>query len=506
MVSGALAADGGRFSDAYVFNSTEVLDRGLIAVTLSSDALLASQHYLHDWEPISRKFKVNSSNGTLLSRLDGKEAASLYTHYLGEEKEEKLALLSLQFPFISKAMTKQIIAKEEGALRFTSTVKRGEVLQLSFANIEKIQARLEELYMTLLEMPIESIFLYASSARRRFIAPFSQREVETLSQLGTCSGFFGYGEFFSVKNGMAIFSQSMTVLVLSEEDTLAVSSKKELLHVHHENPDFQTLKALTKIAQVSAKESEELNKALERRIKEGVKENRKKDSIMIHNSKLAQLGEMLGLIAHQWRQPLSAISATASGMQIKFELDNWSKEYVKESLEHIQEYVQHLSTTIDDFTNFFKPSKKKERVLLRELIKKSLFIMSPMLTKENVTVLKKYSSDVEVETYPNEVIQVLLNLIKNAVSVQVKREIDHPEIYINEYEDQGKYIIEISDNAGGIDEAILEKIFEPYFSTQNSEESMGLGLYMSKFIIEESCSGILDVKNISEGVKFTIIL
>ena len=250
-------------------------------------------------------------------------------------------------------------------------------------------------------MPAQTLFVYASSARRRFLEHFCHKEIEVLKHIAPMGGFFGYSEFYANEKACRLLSQSLTVLALSESDTLSQKTYPPAKKSIQNNLDYKTIKVLSNIAQTSSTELQELNKKLEARVREEVRVNRKKDSIMIHNSKLAQLGEMMGLIAHQWRQPLSAISATATGMQIKFELDSWTPEYVESSLAHIEEYVLHLSDTINDFTDFFKPTKKKESILVRDIIKKALFIMSPLLTKDNILVIKKYSSEKKIETYPN---------------------------------------------------------------------------------------------------------
>ncbi len=511
LVSGALAADCGAFKNSFVFDGKKVLKEGIVAISLSGKKLQVSNHYWHDWEPISRMFKVNKVHENRIYELDNKSIKTLYSQYIGSDVSSSLPFYSLQFPFVVKRAQKYVSKlaikdMEDGSLIFTSNIKRGEILQIAFANITKAAESGNTLLSMLSKEPVESLFVYASSARRRYIEEFSHREIEMLSRRGVVSGFFGFSEFFARGNSCRLLSQSITLLALSESEEVVLPKMLRKKSSPKSNLNYETVKVLSNIAQVSSYELQEVNKKLEQRVRSEVRENRKKDSIMIHNSKLAQLGEMLGLIAHQWRQPLSAISATATGMQIKFELDSWTPEYVENSLSHIEEYVHHLSETINDFTNFFKPSKKKESVMIRDIIKKALFIMSPLLTKEGVLVIKKYNSDNHLETYPNEVVQVILNLIKNAVNAQLKRKVQNPEVYINEYHDRGKNIIEISDNAGGIDEAIIDKIFEPYFSTKNSENSMGLGLYMSRFIIEESCGGKLDVENIEGGVKFTIQL
>jgi signal transduction histidine kinase len=511
VISGALASDYGRFKSSFVFDSQQITSHGIIALSISGKSLYASNHYVHDWEPISRKFRVNAAVANRVEKVDGKAIKSLYSQYIGSKDVGALPLYALQFPFVAKRqsrhISKQIVLdSDDGSLTFSSNIKKGEILQIAFANIDKIESSSEKMFLEISQQPVETLFIYASSARRRFIEYFCHKEIDALKSLSPIAGFFGFSEFFANEAQCNLLSQSMSVLALSENQEIETHPLPIRKNSLHKELDYKTVKVLSNIAQVSSNELEELNKKLEQRVREGVKANRKKDSIMIHNSKLAQLGEMMGLIAHQWRQPLSAISATASGMQIKFELDSWTPEYVESSLTHIEEYVQHLSDTINDFTDFFKPSKKREPIMIRDIIKKALFIMSPLLTKESVLVVKKFASENRVETYPNEVVQVVLNLLKNAVNAQIKNAIKNPEIYINEYQKDGKNIIEVSDNAGGIDEKIIDKIFEPYFSTKNSENSMGLGLYMSKFIMVDSCGGNIEVENIADGVKFTITL
>lgn len=511
VISGALAADYGKFKSSFLFDSEKIVKEGIIAISLSGDSLQAFNYYLHDWEPISRKFRVDEVENNRVYKLDNKPIKELYSQYIGSNIASSLPLYSLQFPFVAKRDNRHIskLAIEDmgdGSLLFTSNIKKGEILQIAFANIDKVNENSEKLFLEISKTPSETLFMYVSSARRRFLEHFSHKEIESIKDIAPMSGFFGFSEFFANDSQCNLLSQSLTVLSLSESDKVGEHNYPLKKKIVQNDLDYKTVKVLSNIAQVSSSELEELNFALEERVREGVEDNRKKDSIMIHNSKLAQLGEMMGLIAHQWRQPLSAISATATGMQIKFELDSWTPEYVESSLHNIEEYVLHLSDTINDFTNFFKPTKRIEKVEARDIIKKALFIMSPLLTKENVLVLKKYGSENKIETYPNEVTQVVLNLIKNSVNALTKREINNPEIVITEYEKNGKNIIEVSDNAGGIDEKIQAKIFEPYFSTKNAENSMGLGLYMSKFIIEESCGGSLEVNNIEDGAKFTITL
>jgi signal transduction histidine kinase len=508
VISGALTSSS---SSGFLFSNDGIIDDGYVAISLSGDSLIANNYFRHDWEPISREFVVTKSSQNNLIMLDNKPIGEIYESYIGESIDKSLLDLSLQFPFISKKKGIYVTSScknvlDDGSFLLSSNIKEDERIHIAFANIQNVKDGIKTLFEEVSSSSVESIFVYSSTARVRFLKYLNSKEIDTLSQIAPSCGFYGGGEFYSNSKLSLFMSQTLGVLALSEIDKKCECSFKEKKAPRELDLDYKTIKTLTNIAQVSSRELEVLNKKLNYKIKDGIRENRKKESIMIHNSRLAQLGEMLGLIAHQWRQPLSAISATSTGMQVKLELDSWDMEYLISSLENIEKYTLHLSETIDDFTNFFKPTKRKVDTSVRDIIKKTLFIASPLLTKESVEVIKKYSSTNSVSTYPNEVIQVLLNLIKNSTNAFIKNKIQKPEIYINEYEENSSFIIEVSDNAGGIDDKIMSKIFDPYFSTKENERSMGLGLYMSKFIIEDSCGGTLEVENSELGAKFRITL
>ena len=223
---------------------------------------------------------------------------------------------------------------------------------------------------------------------------------------------------------------------------------------------------------------------------------------LVQQNRLAQMGEMISMIAHQWRQPLSAISATSGSITLKAKLGKLNKENAIELSTSITDYAQHLSSTIDDFRNFFKEKKHKESVSLKEIVNATLAIVKMSLEKSNIDMVTNLTSDKEIQIYANELKQVVLNIIKNAQDALIEQNIQNPKIEI--YADDTTIII--SDNAGGVPEAIIDKIFEPYYSTKMKKDGTGLGLYMSKIIIEEHCGGKLSVANDKNGAVFTIKL
>ncbi len=245
-----------------------------------------------------------------------------------------------------------------------------------------------------------------------------------------------------------------------------------------------------------------LNQNLEEKIRSEVEKNREKDKAMLQQSRLAQMGEMISMIAHQWRQPLAAISATSVNLIMKAQLDKLDNDSAIELGEKISEYSQHLSSTIDDFRDFFKQGKEKKETTFNQLVEDVFKIVEVSIKNKNIELVTQLDSQDVFNTYPNELKQVLLNLMKNAEEVLLEKKIKNPTITI---QTQGN-ILKVSDNAGGVPDDIIGKVFDPYFSTKTSKNGTGLGLYMSKIIIEEHCGGELSVENSDEGAVFSVKL
>ena len=209
---------------------------------------------------------------------------------------------------------------------------------------------------------------------------------------------------------------------------------------------------------------EELNLTLEDRISEEVEKNRQKDQQLIHQSRLASMGEMINMIAHQWRQPLSAISSTVQGLNLKLTLKKYDEILFSEKLNDVNRYAQYLSQTIDDFRQFFKTSKEKKEVTLEEVIEKVLGIIQVTLENKRIKLRMDFQSNEPLMTYSNELMQVLLNLVKNTEDVLMENRIENPWIQITTSKLDTNLILEVSDNGGGIPSEIIARIFDPYFN------------------------------------------
>ena len=236
------------------------------------------------------------------------------------------------------------------------------------------------------------------------------------------------------------------------------------------------------------------------------------ENILLQHSRMAQMGEMISMIAHQWRQPLSAIASTASNLKLMLMLESLdfsseeaieeSREYLTKRLDNVDEYVSSLTTTIDDFRNFYKPNKKPITTSLKSIVEKSLNIIEAALEVDKIKVVKEYDNVENMEIFDSEMMQVVLNILKNSQDNFNEKKIENPYIKIVI---EGK-TISFYDNGGGIPEDIIPSVFDPYFSTKSEKNGTGLGLHMSKIIVEEHHKGNLSVKNTPDGVHFSIKL
>jgi signal transduction histidine kinase len=251
-------------------------------------------------------------------------------------------------------------------------------------------------------------------------------------------------------------------------------------------------------------ELQELNRSLEQRVENEISAHRKKDKMLIQQSKMAEMGDMLSMIAHQWRQPLNQISYVFMNIDSAYEYKELSKEYLERKIKEANEQLEFMSATIDDFRNYFRPDKEKELVSVYDVIHKSVTLMQNSLDMRGVEIEHISQGTALTHLYKNEFIQVLLNLIKNAQDVLVENKINNPKIVIKSTVTDETLRVYICDNGGGIEEQIIDKIFDPYFSTKDQKQGTGLGLYMSKMIIEEHLNGKLSVYNTKLGVCFKI--
>jgi len=247
-------------------------------------------------------------------------------------------------------------------------------------------------------------------------------------------------------------------------------------------------------------------KELESLINQAIEKNRKQEIMLSHQSRLVQMGEAINMIAHQWRQPLNNLNGLVLLMDLKLSKQkNIDKNLLEKEFNEIETATTYMSHTIDDFRDFFKPQKEKIKFNLKDTIESTMRLIQPVMLHEEIKIKHLYEKNIHLIGYPNEIGQVIINIINNAKDALISNNLNREKnIYISLFKKEHKVVITIQDNAGGVDKNIINHIFDPYFSTKLKKNGTGLGLYISKMIIEEHMEGKLSVENSKDGALFKI--
>ena len=253
-------------------------------------------------------------------------------------------------------------------------------------------------------------------------------------------------------------------------------------------------------------ELDELNRTLDQRIRDEIAKRKEQETLLIHQSRLAAMGEMIGAIAHQWRQPLNALSLVMQNIRMQHRMGTLTEASMTRMQEKSEQLVQRMSATIDEFRNFFKPSKHAEGFNLAQILRSSADIMDGVFRNHSIGISIDCDEDIELFGIPGEFSQVILNLLGNAKDAVLESRQAVPSIRIKVARVNDRIDIYVEDNGGGIPAEILNKIFEPYFTTKEEGKGSGIGLYMSKMIVENNMNGRLVAANTGEGARFTINL
>jgi signal transduction histidine kinase len=231
--------------------------------------------------------------------------------------------------------------------------------------------------------------------------------------------------------------------------------------------------------------------------------DREREQTLMQQSRLAAMGEMLVNISHQWRQPLNVLGMLLQNLQVAADCDSLSKEGVQKAVSRGMQLIRHMSQTINDFSSYLRPEKAKTEFDVGEVVEKALSIVGETLQQVELKV-ERPPEPIVVTGFRNEYVQAIINILVNARDAIREREIAEPKITVTIGKEEGRSVVTIADNAGGIPEEIIGKIFDPYFTTKGPDKGTGIGLFMCKTLIERSMSGSLTVRNIPEGAEFRI--
>ncbi len=303
-----------------------------------------------------------------------------------------------------------------------------------------------------------------------------------------------------------IKSLSGEVKYLEEKGYFELDKKSKAYKVIGTMQDITSSYLIKKDLEESKRKLAEINQSLETRIKDALANSRAQDHMLIQQSRQAVLGEMIGNIAHQWRQPLNEISLLINDLEDAYSFGTLSKEYFEKTIEVVYDRLIYMSDTISDFSKMHTDDFKSEDFNLKEIIEKLIDFTAASNKENKIRIRLLAEGNFEMRGYPNMISHVLLNLLNNSRDIFIERHIRAPKIWIKLEQKDEEYCIRVLDNGKGIKQEVVGKIFDPYFTSKDSTKGSGLGLFMAKQMIEEQMKGKISVKNMREGAEFKICI
>ncbi len=500
-IAGGLASDHRTFSQTFVFNESGVTSDGFAVAMLHGEALKVGSYYDLNWRGLGKKFRVTGAKGNRVYTLDGLPALEVYRRYLGAEVQNKMPAIGLEFPLMQEAngvTYARAVMKvhDDGSLTFAGGVAEGSEVQFGFADIENMLDRATYCDRVLASHSVETIFVYSCIARYTLVGEAIETETLQMQHIAPTAGAFTYGEFFhDAQSGQnRLFNQSMTALLLSEGGVPRLEQKAR---------PFRTTAEMT-YAKVLSHFIHEMTSDLE----EAYESEKRSKEIMLRQARQATMGEIIEMIAHQWRQPLNIVALTLQELYIKGSLRTLDTTSLESLYNKANASIQYLSETIDDFRDFFKPDadNRPEPFAIASFVKDINLLIAGLLKQRRVHLTISIGEECTLISRKNELKQVLMNLITNAVEAMEGHRESGRRIDLKCRRTEAGVIFEVCDNAGGISRSIINRIFEPYFTTKGAHNGTGLGLYIVSQIVEKSLDGTVRVENAKEGACFTVEL
>ena len=509
LVAGGLAGDNGIFSKTYLIYQNRVITNGVVGVALNSDQLMINNQYSFAWENIGREFTVGRSEKNRVYEIDNITPVALYTKYLGTTIANLLPSIGIEFPLIIQEngieVARAVLSRNsDGSLVFAGNIPEGSKVRFGVGNVQHILDDTKNIAQKIAQKSSESIFVYSCMARRRFLGEYASEDIHYLSKISPLSGFFTYGEFYSFGDSCKFLNESMTVISLSENNNpiqeLQIESNKKGVNY------MTTLQALSHLANSTSRELDQLNKSLHQKVVGEIEKNLEYEKKVFDSMKMASLGDMIANIAHQWRQPLSVITTSASAMQLNKDLGILDDDLFGKYTEMIISQAMYLSETINTFRDFIKEEHKLCDVVIQSEIDNTLKILDVVL-KDNGIILTKninYEKPIVLRLVTGELSQVIINIINNAKDALCEESKGDKWIRLELGSNETHCIITVEDNGKGIPEDVLPRIFDQNFTTKSSSIGTGIGLYMSYNIVVKHFGGSLYAKNSHNGAKFFI--
>jgi len=506
ILAGGMAGDNAEFKQTYVSHQGNLISCGAVGVVIKSNELIVKNNYQFGWDAVGLPMRVTKSIGNRVYELDGRPIIEIYEKYFGKEIATLLPKIGVEIPLILSRNSNKIARAcinrfDDGSLLYAGDVNQDEEVRFGIGSADIIIRETEAMCDKFGKVcHPESIFVYSCMARRRLLNKQSSLELNRMAKRCNVSGFFTYAEFYSDEKHSYLFNETMTILALNEEEFVPDIYKSKINEDKNRgDKKNKMMYALTHMTNVIAREWQE-------RVDREIQKNKEQEKQNFQQSKQAQMGEMIGMIAHQWRQPLNAISATGINLSLLSSMKMLEDEKIQHSSEFIQEQCQKMSETIDTFINFVKPAQESKPFKLLHTIEAIIQIMGTQLANHNIDInIEITNENISLVGHEDLLEQVIINLLSNARDAFEEQEKANKFINITIDIKNNIPIITIEDNAGGIPENIIDKIFNPYFTTKEQGKGTGIGLYMSIDIMKKSFGGNLVYIPTAGGSLFEVV-
>lgn len=513
--------------DTFVFHNNIIYTNAVILIFMHGENLDINLFQAFDWKPIGKKKKITKSHDSSILTIEDSPALNIYKKYF--PNIENNSSVFFQVPLyitkrnVSYSVHIQDMNRASQCLQTAQELEEGDTVQLSIGNYNDMMNRTEEIYNFLSKTPTQALWIGTCiSYEYGFRIPINYY----LSNITNNNNIFGYltsQEYYNEENQFNTYhNQTFVMASITESSSAYIElheytgenitpfelANKNLYSIMHKTAN--ELNRLTENLEIRVnqrtKELKILNEDLQVRINDAVRKVKRQNTIMTQQARLASMGEILENIAHQWRQPLNTISWIMNDTLIKAQMGNHDQIDIEEVARRSNDSIQFLSNTIEDFRRYVDRSDMAQTFNMKTTIESTISLIKETLTKSRTIINLDCPDDITYKGFENDFKHVIMNLLNNARDAFEEKEIVDGEISIRVYHEYDELIIAVSDNAGGIPKKIVNKIFEPYYTTKHKAKGTGLGLYMSKNMIDAANGSIEVISAINKKTTFIIKL
>jgi len=513
--------------ETFVFHNNRIYTNAVVLIFMHGENLDVNLFQAFDWKPIGKKKKITKMDNSSILTIEDSPALNIYKKYF--PNIENNSSVFFQVPLyvtkrnVSYSVHIQDMNKESQCLLTTQELEDGDTVQLSIGNYNDMMNRTEEIYKFLSKTPTQALWIGTCiSYEYGFRIPINYY----LANITHNNNIFGYitsQEYFNEQNQLNTYHNQtfvMASITESSSDYIELNeykgenitpfeiANKNLYSIMHKTAN--ELNRLTENLEIRVnqrtKELKILNEDLQVRINNAVRKVKRQNTIMTQQARLASMGEILENIAHQWRQPLNTISWIMNDTLIKAQMGNHDQIDIEDVARRANDSIQFLSNTIEDFRRYVDRSDMAQTFNMKTTIESTILLIKETLTKSRITIKLDCADNITYKGFENDFKHVIMNLLNNARDAFEEKNILDGEISIRVYHEKDELIIAVRDNAGGIPKKIVNKIFEPYYTTKHKTKGTGLGLYMSKNMIEAANGSIEVVSILNKKTTFIIKL